>query len=171
MKKQDLAFMPKYFDRYINLVPDDVHLLDELKNTSSVFENCKEQLEQYQDYKYQAGKWTPKDILQHIIDNERIQTYRALAFSRNDKNVMPGYDQNLYADHSNAEARSISDLLKEFELVRASSILLFENFTEAMFHKKGWCFELEITPLAIGFLNIGHSQHHLNVLNDKYFNS
>ncbi|WP_010181824.1 DinB family protein [Aquimarina agarilytica] len=166
---KDLKFMPKFFDRYIDLVPNDINLLDGLKKSSTDFYDCQHLLEKYQDYSYEVGKWTPKDILQHIIDNEKIQTYRALAFSRNDKSIMPGYDQNLYADHSNAKNRTITDLLKEFELVRGSSILFFESLNEEMYHTKGICFEVEVTPLALGFLNIGHAKHHLNVLNEKYF--
>lgn len=166
---KDLKFMPQYFDRYINLVDHQTTLLHGLKNSSQEFYDCQELLEKYQDYSYEKGKWTPKDILQHIIDNERIQMYRALAFTRNDKSILPGYDQDLYANYSNASNRSISDLLKEFEVVSASTVLFFESLTEEMFHKKGVCFEVEVTPLAIGFLNIGHAKHHLNVLKEKYF--
>ncbi len=165
----DLKFMPQYFDRYINLVDTKTTLLDGLKKSSKEFYDCQQLLEKYQNYSYEVGKWTPKDILQHIIDNERIQMYRALAYTRNDTGTMPGYDQDIYANYSNASNRSVSDLLNEFEIVSASSVLFFESLTEEMFHKKGICFEIEITPLAIGFLNIGHAKHHLNILNERYF--
>ena len=161
--------MPKFFDRYINQVPDDTTLLDGLQDTKDDFEEVRELLEANQDYRYAEEKWTPKQILQHVIDNERIQSYRALVFARKDQNILPGYDEQLYAREDNSNLRAISDLLYEFKLVRESSILLFEYFSPEMFHRKGVCFNLEVTPLALGFQIIGHGMHHLKVLKERYF--
>ena len=169
MKKENLIAMPLFFNRYIDLVSNETTLLDGLENTKSDFEKVKDLLNKHENYCYAEGKWTPNDILQHIIDNERIQTYRALVFSRNDTPTLPGYDENLYADSSNAKNRTVDDLLEEFQLVRQSSISLFKGFTQEMFHRKGICFEIEVTPLALGFQLIGHQTHHLAVLNERYF--
>ncbi len=169
MKRSDLKFMPRFFDRYILLLDEDKDLISGLNETKDDFESVKALLTKFQEYKYQPGKWTPKDILQHVIDNERIQTYRALVFSRNDTNVLPGYDEQLYARHSNASERTIEDLLEEFQIVRQATIFLFRNFTVEQFHQKGICFEIEVTPLALGFQIIGHQIHHMKVLEDRYF--
>lgn len=162
--------MPEFFDRYILLLDEDKDLISGLKEAKDTFETVEDLLIKYQDYRYQPNKWTPKDILQHVIDNERIQAYRALVFSRSDTNVLPGYDEQLYARNSNAGERTVDDLLEEFQLVRQASIVLFKNFTVDQFHKRGVCFEIEVTPLALGFQIIGHQIHHLNVLNERYFN-
>jgi hypothetical protein len=169
MKKSEMKFMPKFYDNYINLVEDDIDLIEGLKSTHRDFCSVKHLLELHQNYSYYPGKWTPKAILQHVIDNERIQTYRALAFSRNEVSELPGYNQNLYAKYSDASKRSIDSLLHEFVTVRDGSIALFESFTEEMLHREGSCSGIKITPLALGFLNIGHAKSHLNTLKKLYF--
>ncbi len=169
MKRSELKFLPKFFDRYILLVDENADLIQEFETTANDFEHVKEKLLRFKDYRYQPDKWTPKDILQHVIDNERIQCYRALAFARGDQNVLPGYEENLYADNTNANERTIEDLLEEFQVVRKASIILFKNFTDDQLHHKGICFEVEVTPLALGFQIIGHARHHLNVLEERYF--
>ena len=169
MKRSKLKFLPRFFDRYIILVDENAELIGELEKTRNDFETVKPKLLKCQDYRYQPDKWTPKDILQHIIDNERIQCYRSLAFARGDQNVLPGYEENLYAENTNANTRTIVDLLEEFQIVRRASIMLYQNFKEEQFHKTGICFEVEVTPLALGFQIIGHARHHLRILEERYF--
>lgn len=163
--------MPRFFDRYILLIDENADLISELEKTTNDFELVKEKLITLQNYRYQPGKWTPRDILQHVIDNERIQAYRSLAFARGDKNILPGYDEQLYGDNTNANNRTIEDLLEEFQIVRKASILLYKSFTDNQFRKKGISFEVEVTPLALGFQMIGHAMHHLKVLEERYFNA
>lgn len=170
MKRSELKFLPKFFDRYILLIDEHTDLIVELGKTKDDFEQIKEKLLKFQDFRYQPGKWTPKDVLQHTIDNERVQGYRSLAFARGDKNILPGYEENLYADNTNANERTIENLLEEFQLIRNSNILLCQNFTVDQLHKTGICFEVEVTPLALGFQIIGHARHHMNVLEERYFN-
>lgn len=169
MKRSELKFLPEFFDRYILLVNKNTELISALKNTIDDFEKVKAQLLKYQDYRYQPEKWTPRDILQHIIDNERVQGYRSLAFARGDQNILPGYEENLYADNTNANDRTMDDLLEEFQIIRKSNIKLYQNLTKEQLLKRGVCFEVEVTPLALGFQIIGHAIHHLNVLEERYF--
>jgi hypothetical protein len=169
MKRSDLKFMPKFFDRYILLIDKNAELIEKLENTKNDFEYVKDKLLKFENYRYQANKWTPKDILQHIIDNERIQSYRSLAFARGDHSILPGYEENLYAQNTNANDRTIPDLLEEFKICRDASAMLFKNFKDEQLLKTGICFEIEVTPLALGFQIIGHAVHHLNILNERYF--
>jgi len=168
MKKSDLKYMPEFFDRYINLIPENETLLEGLERTKSIFLDIKTDLEAHQDFRYAEGKWTPKDMLQHIIDTERIQAYRALVFSRNDSRTLPGYEENLYAKNTNASDRTIADLLEEYKIVRESSVFLFKNFSEEMLQREGNCFKVQMTSLALGFVIIGHPMHHLNILKERY---
>lgn len=161
--------MPEFFDRYITLVDNETDLIAGLLQSKDDFELVKSSLEKFQDHRYQPGKWTPRDVLQHVIDNERIQGYRALVFARNEQAVLPGYDEQIYAAHTNANERAIDNLLEEFHIVRQASIFLFRNFTEAQFHKTGTCFSIEVTPLALGFQILGHQIHHLKILKERYF--
>ena len=167
--KKDLEFMPNFYERYITLIDEKADLITELHNTKNIFEKIKNKLIEFQNFKYRPEKWTPKDILQHIIDNERITAYRALCLSRGESKKLMGYDENHYGMNSNANDRSMESLLEEFKLVRQSLILLFENFNKKMLFKTGICNEIKINPLALGFFVIGHCKHHINILKERYF--
>ena len=89
------------------------------------------------DYRYAEGKWTIKDIIQHIIDAERIFGYRALLISRNDKTPLSGFEENEYVENTNANGRSIQELLTEFSAVRHSNLLLFKSFSDEQLTRLG----------------------------------
>ena len=169
MTKSEISFMPEYFDRYINLV-EDIELKEALnKYGPEMFLKEKINLENIGDRVYAAGKWTVKDILQHLIDTERIFNYRALRFARNDKTILPGFDENIYADVSDANNRSLDDLLNEYVAVRQSAIALFGSFDKKMLNSEGVCFDKNISVLSIGFVLAGHPLHHLNVIKERYY--
>lgn len=120
------------------------------------------------DYRYAEGKWTIKDIIQHIIDAERIFGYRALRISRNDKTPLPGFEENEYVENTNANSRSIQELLTEFSAVRQSNFLLFKSFSEEQLTRLGISSNHTISVRAIGFLIIGHQKHHQKVFQERY---
>ena len=120
------------------------------------------------DYRYAEGKWTIKDIIQHIIDSERIFGYRALRISRNDKTPLPGFDENDYVENTNANHRSIQELLTEFSAVRHSNLLLFKSFSEEQLTRLGIASNHTISVRALGFLMIGHQKHHQRVFAERY---
>lgn len=120
------------------------------------------------DYRYAEGKWTIKEIIQHIIDTERILAYRALRISRNDKTPLPGFDENSYADNTAANTRSLQDLLTELSAVRHSNLLLFKSFSEDQLLSIGIASDQPISVRAIGFMIIGHQKHHQSVFQEKY---
>ena len=119
-------------------------------------------------YRYAEGKWTIKELIQHIIDAERVLSYRALRFSRNDATDLPGFDEDWYVDHSNGHERSIEDLLEEFQLVRKSSIALFKSFSKDMLMKVGSANTSDMSVRALGFIIAGHQVHHTKVIAAKY---
>jgi hypothetical protein len=170
MKRSDIQHMPQFFDRYI-LLADDIDVVEGLKQTANLYhdEDIRQAMLQLGDQVYAPGKWTAKDILQHLIDNERIMSYRAMRFARNDKTALPGYDEELFGANTTANQRSIDDLLEEFSLVRQSTIALFKSFSDEMLHREGISFNQRISPLALGFVLIGHPIHHLKVLKERYF--
>jgi hypothetical protein len=170
MKKSEIKVLPEYYDTYINKV-EDIELKEALNNFGpNLLEVEKGNLISIGDKVYAPGKWTIKEIMQHLIDSERVFNYRALCFARNDKTELPGYEENDYAVESNANVRSIEDLLNEFTNLRKSTIDLFSSFDEAMLMKEGFCFSKNVSVLALGFIMAGHTQHHFNVMKEKYFN-
>lgn len=169
MRVTDIGTLPKFFDRYITLV-EDVDLMSGLVKYQSLFTNDEyEKVVELGDKVYAKDKWTIREIVQHSIDNERVQSYRALRFSRGDMTILPGYDEDLLAAGANANDRSLDALLQEFEVVRRSSLLLFSSMTEDQMLIKGNANAIEISSLALGFQIIGHQIHHKNVINNRYF--
>ena len=171
MKHKEIDPKPQFFDRYINLV-EDIELLDalEIDSPEAVFSNL-DTLEALGDQVYAPGKWTIKDIIQHCIDTERIMSYRALRFARNDQTPLPGFEENGYAQNTLASQRSLEDLLDEYDIVRASTLALFNSFNEKMLVRSGMGGSLSKVPIsvaALGFMVVGHAIHHQNIINERY---
>ncbi len=169
MKKSSIIVLPEFYDRYITQT-DDADLHDSLvKYGVNLLSQYKDKLNALDNKVYSEGKWTVRDIIQHLIDCERIFQYRALRIARNDKTALPGFDENDYVPEAKAGIRSIDDLLNEFDSVRNSGIILFDSFDDNMLLRIGTCSGREISVLAIGFTIAGHTLHHLNVIKEKYF--
>jgi hypothetical protein len=117
---------------------------------------------------YAEGKWTYKQALGHIIDTERVMSYRALCIARGETKALPGFDQNLYVNNGSFDKRSWENLREEYKLVRDSSLILFDSFTKDDFIKRGIASENNVTVLALLYIIAGHDKHHLEVLK-SYF--
>lgn len=160
----------KYIQRYLDLIPSQ-NWMEEMANSEA------ETLQIYSIlndetalYKYEEGKWTLKEMLLHIIDTERIFQYRALSFARNETQDLLGFDENLFAENSLANERTLKSLIDEFKANRQSSIILFENFSEKVLAKTGTSNGNRISVKQLGYLIIGHNLHHLNVIRERYQN-
>lgn len=158
-----------YQESYIKLVSDEYNLFEELEiSVHNLIHFVREIPMDKYDYRYAEGKWTIKDILQHIIDSERIFAYRALRFSRGDETELPGFDENLYADNAHGNERSINDLLTEMSAVRHSTIMMFKSFKEDDLLRKGTASGYTVSVRAFGFLLIGHQNHHIKIFKERY---
>ncbi len=167
--KSAIKEMPHFFDRYINVVPEENLIMALNSSLDKWMQTDWDKLTRIGDAVYSPGKWTIKEILQHINDNERIQSYRALCFARNDKTTLPGYDENLYVENSKADQRSLNELKEEFYHLRKAAIIMFSGFDNECLQKKGICFSIEISVLSLGFVLAGHQLHHMQVMEDRYF--
>jgi uncharacterized damage-inducible protein DinB len=120
------------------------------------------------NHSYSEGKWTVKEVLGHIIDTERIMSYRALCISRYEKQPLPGFEQEDYVKEANFKERTITNLLEDYRTVRKSTISLFKNFTENMYNRRGIASNHEVTVLALLYIIAGHEMHHLKILKERY---
>jgi uncharacterized damage-inducible protein DinB len=120
------------------------------------------------DYRYAEGKWTIKDIIQHLIDSERVFAYRALRFSRNDKTPLPGFEENDYVDNTDANGRSIQELLTELSAVRHSTLLFYKSLSEEQLKRIGTASTHQLSARALGYVIIGHQKHHQKVFEERY---
>ncbi|MFL0352512.1 DinB family protein [Xanthomarina sp. GH4-25] len=119
-------------------------------------------------FSYDVGKWTIKDIMQHLIDSERVFAYRALRFARQDKTPLPGFEENAYAQTAQANSKSREDLLNEYQLVRGSSIMLFKSFNNDILKLIGSASNSDMSVRAIGFVIVGHEKHHIDIIKSRY---
>ncbi|MGI4886528.1 MAG: alpha/beta hydrolase-fold protein [Janthinobacterium lividum] len=117
---------------------------------------------------YAPGKWTPKQVLLHLADAERVFAYRALRFARADDQALAGFDENAYADTGDANARPLRELLAEYAAVRAATLVLFEGFTAAQLARRGTANGAAVTVRALLFIVPGHERHHLHVFRERY---
>ena len=168
MTKHDLPFLPQFFDRYIAYA-NDTDLLVQLEESVKTLQDLDlAPLEQLGDYVYEVGKWTVRDIFQHIIDTERIMAYRALRMARHDKTDLPGFEENDFAQTAHANTRTLRDLLDEWTTVRLTTMQLFWNLSRQDVLQIGTASGQRITPLALGFVIIGHPLHHFKVIQERY---
>ena len=168
MPKPDLSTVPVFYHNYINQVQEnDINNAIRV-NTGSVVQFLHSIPDEKWDYRYADGKWSIREMIQHIIDAERIFAYRALCFARGEKKSLPGFEENDYAAASKADARSKEELIEEFETVRKSIQQLFASFDEEQLSAVGVANNNSISVNAIGFIIPGHVQHHVNVLKERY---
>jgi hypothetical protein len=119
-------------------------------------------------HRYAEGKWTPREMIQHCIDTERIFSARALMFARGERQEIPGYDHEAYALASGANDRSNEDMLEEYIALRNSTIAMFRSFSESQFAASGRANKNEMSVRAIACIIPGHYLHHIAVLREKY---
>jgi hypothetical protein len=120
------------------------------------------------NFAYAPDKWTIKQMLQHVIDTERIFAYRALAIARKEPAALLGFDENEYAKNATAAHRNWKEMIAEWKTVRQSTNILFASFTEEDLKQKGTASGLPISVNALGFIIFGHALHHLHVLKERY---
>jgi len=171
IEKPKAGEFPPYAIMYIKLLPNDGLLLKYLaENFDNVRAFIRSLPEEKLMYRYAENKWTIKEILVHIIDDERIYAYRALCFARNEKTELPGFEQDDYVLFSNANERSIENILKEYEAVRQATITLYEGFDELALLREGIANNNKATVRALSYHIAGHELHHINIIKEKYLN-
>ncbi len=160
---------PPYYEQYIAKVKNTKDILAQLKKQQTFVLNLISSLsEEKLNQAYEEGKWTIKQLLNHIIDTERIFAFRALSFARGEQNTLLGYDHNKYVEESFANDKSKMQLKEEYETNRKSTIALFRGFEDSCVDRIGVANELPMSVRAILYIIAGHELHHLNVLSDKY---
>ena len=146
---------------------DDLHTA--LRNQAAVFDFFLNTIPAAKaNYAYAPSKWTVKQLLQHMIDTERILAHRALWFARKSPDPLTGFDENAFAEVADVHNRSLQSLIDEMKAVRKSSEFLFNSFSEKELNTRGMANNNSITVNALGFITLGHFLHHKQILEDKY---
>lgn len=159
---------PSFFEGYINQLDTD-NLKDSITQISQPLTYFFLSLpEEKADYAYAPHKWTLKDVLQHIIDTERIMQYRLLRIGRNDSTPLPGFDENEYAKNANASSRTFASLKEELKALRKSTDLLIGSLSNEQLSYSGIASDKKITANAIAYILLGHLMHHKKVIEERY---
>ncbi len=159
-----------YFETYIGPLAKREESITELMEISaqSFVDMLLALPEEKEEYRYAEGKWTIKELLQHINDTERIFQNRALRFSRKDKTPLPGFDHDSYSLEAQGNNRTMQSLIDEFIAVRQATITLFGSFSDEMLLEQGVANGHIISVRAIGYLVSGHQMHHQRVFEERY---
>ena len=158
----------EFYRGYVDSIEDSDVLVCLKKQLKSIPDVLWKIPEEKQKYAYDMGKWTVKQVLQHINDVERVFTYRALSFARGDKQDMPGMDQDLFMDNINTSKRDFTKMIDEFVSLRVATICLFEDLTEEQLTLFGTASGFPVSVRALAALTAGHAQHHMNILKERY---
>ncbi|WP_018630257.1 DinB family protein [Niabella aurantiaca] len=170
MNKSAIHPMPGYFDRYIDQVPEDLEMVPAIqKSILDIYQLDKEKVANLGDQVYAPGKWTIKQILLHIADTERIFIYRALRFARKDSTPVQPFEEDLFAENSNAGERTLESLLDELVAVRQSTLAFYKNLSDEQLLSVGNTYNTQMSVLAVGFTIVGHQTHHFRIIEDRYF--
>lgn len=157
-----------YYSRYIEPILD--------ADLSELFAKQPEELrsllnnlpERYGEFKYEPGKWSIKDLLQHVIDTERIFSYRILRIGRGETVALPGFEHEPYVQAAGADRRSFESLGDEFYLLRACTLTLINSLQEEDFHRTGTASDNTVAVKAMPYIIAGHFEHHIRVLKERY---
>ncbi len=117
---------------------------------------------------YAPGKWTLKEVVGHLADDERIFTYRALCIARRDPLPLPGFDEKAYVEFAGFENRTLEDVLGEYRAVRRASIAFFRGLAPEAWLRRGTVNEYEASVRGLAFHIAGHELHHLRTLRERY---
>lgn len=157
-----------FYETYVSRVPEDELTAAFRKHTATVLAFLGKVPDDKYDFAYAPGKWTLKQLLQHIIDAERVFAYRALNFARKDANPLPGFDENEFAAVARVDEREWSDMVEEFQFVRNASDQFFRTLNEEELSRSGVASNHPVSVRALGYIILGHAIHHMEVVKERY---
>jgi uncharacterized damage-inducible protein DinB len=168
MSNVDLSRVPEYYHGYINLaINDDLKTAFD-KHQTELVSFLKDIPKKKWNHRYAEGKWSVKEVVQHIIDAERVFAYRALCFARKDQTPLPPFDENIFAANSKADSRTKKDLIKELKTLQESSAQFFYSLDNEQLEQPGIASGKPTYVKGIAYILLGHALHHKKILEERY---
>jgi len=160
--------VPNPYQNYVNKAGDD-NLIKALNLSTKRFRKVMKSIPKKKiDYAYAEGKWTIKQLLQHVIDAERVFVLRSLWFTRRDPSPQPGFEENIWAENAVVTNRKWKNMIDEFLSLRAANEFFFDSLSEDELARTGTASGNTVSTIAFGFVSAGHLQHHLDILEERY---
>jgi uncharacterized damage-inducible protein DinB len=167
VNKKDIT-VPDFYKTYLNALQED-NLQEALANNTRRFRKLLKQIPHKKiNYAYAEGKWTIKELLQHIIDSERVFIYRALTFARHDPAPLPGFDENNWAITAKAPKRKWNELVEEFKALRSANELFLNSLDDDQLQQSGSANNNNISVAGLAFVCAGHVAHHMRIIRERY---
>ena len=158
-----------YYQQFLDKIKDEGSLIECLQNgakaTVSFFNSLTD--EQWM-LRYAPEKWTPKEVLQHLIDTERIFSYRGLRIGRRDTTALAGFDQDIYVEPSGANAKSAEQLLEEYRITRDHTLSLAGSLSDEDLAALGHASDSPVSARAVFWITIAHEIWHIDIIKERY---
>ena len=157
----------EYYAKYIKLVGDDA--LGALRSQSASTPRLLSGLSEAQAmHRYAPGKWSVKEVVGHMMDAERVFSYRALRIARADKTPLPGFDENAWVPAAHFDRRPMADLVSDYQTMRAATVSLFASLDEEALTRVGTANDQPFSVRALAHIIAGHELHHVAILRERY---
>lgn len=157
---------PEWAEKYVKLIDGDI--IELLQRQVSEFSGFMCNLVEKADYAYAPGKWTIKEMMGHIVDTERILVYRLTCFARNERQMLPGFEEDDYVANAHFADRSLLSLSEEFSLLRKANLYLFRSLSETELERSGTANDKQISVKALLYVIAGHIMHHTQIVKERY---
>jgi hypothetical protein len=168
MSRPDKTEYDPYYERYISLVSHS-DIIDTLGGQSTRLQDIITAMpEEKGQFRYAEGKWSIKELLGHLIDGERMFSYRLLRIARADLTPIEGFELDGYIENAHSNQRSFADLLEEFSLLRRANMIFIKNLPDDAWPRVGTANGVQISVRALIYIMAGHIEHHLNILKERY---
>jgi hypothetical protein len=157
-----------FYETYVSLVPETnvLPVLEaqpaELRALATAIASGREQ------YRYEPGKWSVREVLGHVGDAERVFGYRAFCISRGETANLPSFDEKDYTARSTFDRIPVADLVDEWAALRASNLTVLRRLGPADWGRAGTANHASVSVLALAFILAGHVRHHAGILRSRY---
>ncbi len=166
--KAPLSELAPFYHRYLQQIPEGDILVRLREQAEEINKMLSSLPAEKQNYAYDLGKWTVKELFCHMVDTERIMAYRALCIARGEKQSLPGFEENDYVANAHFSTRELSSLLQEYELQRQANITLFQSFDANTLQRTGTANNSSTTVAGMITVIAAHEFHHMQILKERY---
>ena len=160
---------PPYYAKYIALVPTGDVLGTLETQFAETIALVDEAGEARAGHRYAEGKWSVREVVGHVVDTERVFTYRALAAARGETGALPAFDENVYVANAAFDARTLGSLLGEWTAVRRATLALFQHLDDDALARRVIANGAPVSVRALAWIIAGHELHHRDLLRSRYF--
>jgi hypothetical protein len=168
MTRPNTTEAASYYFKYIDLVTSD-DIVPAIENQmDEMLQFLSGISEEKSLYSYGPGKWTIREVLNHVNDGERVFSARAFWFARGFNDALPSFDQDVAVQMAHANNTSWADLVEEFKTVRLGTISLFKSLPAEAWERTGVASDNPVSVKALAYIIAGHVAHHIGVLQEKY---